>query len=1292
MKNELNIIDTGNFEDLINFIRDNIIIIKKNYENNIIIPINIFDLNENLNKIKLKKNNNVNNIIDLFTIENFFFFRILMIYIKSFRILVLKILKNLIEISPLFSTKILDANMPIIICKIFEDKNNSSFEERYECLKFIHSWLKLSDSNFPIIFPQTIASIAKTDDLFKIGCLEFLREMSITRPDLCSTVDGFRILIKSIREDNLPKNLLDKILFTLKYIINTPNKRKYFNAFGDFYKIYSIFTKSDFSSGIINNSEMETKKQREEKKEEIKKLEMKLDSAIYMIKNMILTWPGYFLVMNDNLKIGSLAQSLNNDINIIRKKAILKLFKEILEIAYNFIDNFNKICSDDNDIFYINKIYMAYIIQGLYDNHLNENLIKFMESNDDNEIKDFSMRIAIKYNILFTKLSNNDLISPFIREKIEKIKWFDNLKYDNYNNNEDGGNIKNNINMIYYLPEFDKQKAPIRIKIMHILDKIFHHLNCRDTPLLNLSTLSSEIIISIHSMLNLEIINQYDNQYSIESCKKELYSKDEEFPQLLKNSKVIELKEFQSWDWAQIDSLLDLIEIKKELIPELNKQKFFKKLLFSYSPSKNLIVKQSWTVNNFYYGAIGIKLFKLLIFQEGLSILDSPNEDFLFQKSNSWIKDVMHCMESLLTKNISEEHPFNIKRIYNTLSRNIFIFIGIISNSSQGDDYLNKQGFYTLLDKFITNNNKFDYLLEIIIDNLNYNSKYVNNFVQKAISNCNNEIKKYILNHILCLLSLGKEIIIDIKMIFKALNPDFPACNKIIISIIKLLINKGKNIHHIFKDPSIIEILNKINDKSLLYILMRDSKIYDSLIDIINKEVKNINIDDIVEKYAKEMIKSMNESFELKDDCKNKYYLTINLSEINNIYNHYYEYYWIKQLPFNVVLQTIENNDKRKEFILNNYMEYNEDNNISLTSQTQEPQKIIFDESISGIQIICFIGRITISRNCNAINNASNFLTFSRNDILEEIKHYDKSKNTFRFQKDGVNLILKKIEGKNNYILEKIFFNIRIKPDIIVGFKTPVNLLTELNNNKKGYKKLGEIHAIEQLLSYFENKDENIIDKNAQKIKSVFWILIKIILKKTYGKIIQDKHKIIQKISKFYYECNDFSMKGTIIYLTSFSVQNKELKSLINSCHASYFYNTEICYPSKRSILYVDKDISYENEILNKEFNIIDSKIKLCPISEKIFENTINLINSITFKQSIINLDEIYRLNNDYFLDPNLFIKVYAVLTKFRLKESARRAIMVYFENSINSSDIALKSSYILKNLDKNILNSHNLY
>ena len=35
---------------------------------------------------------------------------------------------------------------------------------------------------------------------------------------------------------------------------------------------------------------------------------------------------------------------------------------------------------------------------------------------------------------------------------------------------------------------------------------------------------------------------------------------------------------------------------------------------------------------------------------------------------------------------------------------------------------------------------------------------------------------------------------------------------------------------------------------------------------------------------------------------------------------------------------------------------------------------------------------------------------------------------------------------------------------------------------------------------------------------------------------------------------------------------------------------------------------------------------------------------------------------------------------------------MVYFENYLNSSDIALKSSYILKKIDNNLLNAHNLY
>jgi len=1264
--------------------------IKKDYENNIIIPLNIYDLNDCLDEIKSGKDKNLTDLIDLFTMEFLFFLRIAMIYEKSFRIVILQIMTKCIEINPLFTNKILDGMVPIVVCKIFEDNKTSLFEEKYICLKFMLTWLQKSDENFPIIFPQAIASLAKTDSQFKIGCLEFLRIMGLSRPDICSSVGGFRIIINALVEEKLPKDVINKILCTIRYIISTPIKRKYYNGFEDMYKLYSLFTKSDFSSGITNTIEIEPKKQKEIVNEEAKRLEMQLDNAIYIIHTMIKGWAGYFLILNEEMKIDSLSQSLNNDVNIIAKKAILKLFKVILEKGSKNLDNFTYICSEDNDLFYISKVYIAYVAQALHEKHINENLLKFIEDSDNQELKEFASRLSIKYSILFTKLTNDDIQSPFLKRKMEKLKW-----YESYNNEtyyiENGGDIKNISNFIYNYSENTNNRIPIRIKVMTVLDKIFHHLNCRDIPMLNTQTLSSEIIIAIHSMLNLDQIKKYENQYSLESCKKILYAKDEQFTQILKNSKILELKEFQSWDWSQIDALLDIIEIKRDLIYELNKLKFFRKLLYAYLPSKNLIVKQTWNINNFYYGAIGNKLFRILVkTSEGMDIIDTGNEDNLFLKSNSWIKDVMQCMDNLLNSNVSDNHPFTIKRIYNTLSRIIFIFIGIISHSSLGNDYLNKNRFYFLLEKFISKNNTFDYLLTLIIDILNFNSKYVNIWIHKLILNGNNQIKRYALNHIRCLLVLGKEFNFDSKMFFKALDPEFPDCNKVIISIIKILINNGANISNIFKDKSIIKKVSLV-DKSLLYLLMRDSEIYNYLTDLIDEEVNKMNIEEIVDKYGDEMNYSMYEVFENKDEMKNKYYLTINLSDINSRYEHYYEYFLIKQLPFNVILTTIEIGDKRNEYILNNYIEYNDDNNIMITSIAQYPQQIIFDESISGIQIICLLGRITISRNCNAINNASNFLTFSIKDILKDILPLNSEKNIFIFKKDGINLIIKQNENKNSFTLEKIFFNIRIRPDIIVPFRTPINLITELNNNKKGYEKLLEIKAVEKLLSYFENIDIKDVDKNAKLIKSSFWILIKLVLKKSYGKLLQEKYKIIDKISACYYNFNDYSMKGTIIYLTTFSVQNKEIKSFIDSFHLSYFFNTSIGYPNKKYILNSDNHVFYENEKLKEDISIINLKVKLNPKSEEIYENVTNLINNITFKQSILNLDSIYKANDKYFLDEKLFIKILVVLSKYKLKASARRTILAYFEKCIFSSSTVLNSILIMNNIRRNLLNSHKL-
>jgi hypothetical protein len=333
MINELNIQKEKDIiQHLKNIIKEDLSKIKEDYENNLVAPINIYDLNNHLYEIKTKKSEELADIIDLFTMEYLFFFRVVIIKEESIRILVLNILIYCIEISPLITNKILDAMIPIVICKIFEDTKNSSFEEKYQCLKFMLTWFKNSDENFPIIFLQSVSIQAKSDQSIKIGCIEFLRIMSISRPDLCSTVGGFKIIINSLIEEELNTDMIDKILLTLGYLINTPNKRKYFNGFGDIHKIFSIFTNSDFSSGIKNNSE-DIKKQ--EEKEETKKLQKKLDSAIYVIKRLLRGWVGYFSLMSDKLGFVSLCHSLNSDVNIMIKKAILKLFKEIFQDGYN---------------------------------------------------------------------------------------------------------------------------------------------------------------------------------------------------------------------------------------------------------------------------------------------------------------------------------------------------------------------------------------------------------------------------------------------------------------------------------------------------------------------------------------------------------------------------------------------------------------------------------------------------------------------------------------------------------------------------------------------------------------------------------------------------------------------------------------------------------------------------------------------------------------------------------------------------------------------------------------------
>jgi hypothetical protein len=199
-------------------------------------------------------------------------------------------------------------------------------------------------------------------------------------------VGGFKVLINTLIDDNLI-DISDNIFYTLICIINDYEKRKYITNFSDFYRIFSIFTKSDFS---ISFKEKEKEKDKENNEEKVK-LEVQLALSKRIIDKLLKTWPGYSMLMGNFMAFGSIIDSLNTDTNFTIKKTVLDMINDLVENEMLTVDNFQTLVIGDE--YYVHKIYMSFILQGLYINKLYNSLIKFIEK-ENNPLSEYVLRIS----------------------------------------------------------------------------------------------------------------------------------------------------------------------------------------------------------------------------------------------------------------------------------------------------------------------------------------------------------------------------------------------------------------------------------------------------------------------------------------------------------------------------------------------------------------------------------------------------------------------------------------------------------------------------------------------------------------------------------------------------------------------------------------------------------------------------------------------------------------------------------------------------------------------------------
>jgi hypothetical protein len=445
----------------------------------------------------------------------------------------------------------------------------------------------------------------------------------------------------------------------------------------------------------------------------------------------------------------------------------------------------------------------------------------------------------------------------------------------------------------------------------------------------------------------------------------------------------------------------------------------------------------------------------------------------------------------------------------------------------------------------------------------------------------------------------------------ESLNKENLECNEIIVDILKTLILEGIDHDALDRNKLLIEKAKEI-DKSIIYVLMRNNKSFDFVSDFIDNELKNLDMDKIIEDYAKELKEDMGDLFESKEISEKKYYLKINLPKTESMYDIYEEFYFLKQLPFNIWVSIVnaKNIDKKEDIILVTYMEYHKKNNIELCGMPLGNKEIEFTPKKNNILIRIALGKFFVdNKTCNliidnSINNLTDFI-LNANDMYDLIKDSENksdenidTKKIYLINKNGVFVYFKRTQ--NAFKIVKVVIKVKINPEITKGIQTPINIITELNNNKNGNEKIVKNKIIEQLFAYLES---DLIETKNTQIKSVLWILAKLLIKENFGELIDDNYQIIKKIIEFSQECDDYAMKGTIIYILCYISQNKNLKNVIESYNYTYFFNTDICYPNNIREIYIDNRPNYINRKINEEVDKITKLIKLPTASEEIYNN-----------------------------------------------------------------------------------------
>ena len=143
-----------------------------------------------------------------------------------------------------------EAHVEHFIIRSFEVEGKNS--ERLEACKLIRKWLEISPKTFPKAICNSLIALSESEnDDFKDFGLEALRLLSSSNLMIVAWSGGIKVLINAILDIKCSQALSENIIFTLSYLLNEAETRKYLKNGQEIIRIFGVFTEHE--SGLKEN-------------------------------------------------------------------------------------------------------------------------------------------------------------------------------------------------------------------------------------------------------------------------------------------------------------------------------------------------------------------------------------------------------------------------------------------------------------------------------------------------------------------------------------------------------------------------------------------------------------------------------------------------------------------------------------------------------------------------------------------------------------------------------------------------------------------------------------------------------------------------------------------------------------------------------------------------------------------------------------------------------------------------------------------------------------------------------